>query len=170
LKQPKSIQGWRKKWFYLHDDKLPSEEFRAREFAADAIVVKRKAWRHQCTAKEENEVALLMARVRELQLKPSKEVAGTHLIALFLQRRVQPLKARVRSMWEFMGAKDPSHAKNKEMSTKELENWVRALTRLTSKDDLEESELSCPVTPFAPERSLGLVCRRIHPFECVIVL
>jgi hypothetical protein len=162
LKQLESIQGWRKKWFYLREEKLPSWEFGAPEFTPDAIVVKRKSWRHQCTAEEENEVAPLMARMRELQLKPGKEVAGTHLIALFLQCRVQPLKARVRG--------NPSRAKNEEMSMKELENRVRALTRLTSKDDLEESEPTCLVTPFRPERTLGQICRRIHPFECVTVL
>jgi hypothetical protein len=31
------------------------------------------------------------------------------------------------------------------MSMKELENRVWALTKLTNKDDLEESELKCPV-------------------------
>jgi hypothetical protein len=95
-----------------------------------------------------------MAQVRELQLKPGKEVSGTHLIAIFLQRRVQPLMSRVRSMWEYEGTEDPMRAKKEDMSIKELETRVRALTRITTKDDFDESHLKCPVTPFGPEKPL----------------
>jgi hypothetical protein len=92
LKQTESVQGWRKRWFYLRDKKLPSKEFGTPEFDPATTIVKRKSWRYHCTANEEKEVAPLMARVCKLQLKAGKEVSGLHLIALFLQRRVQPLK------------------------------------------------------------------------------
>jgi hypothetical protein len=84
LEQPESVQGWRRRWFYLRDEHLPSEQFGVHEFLETTIIVKRKSWRHHWTIEEEEEVALLMARVRELQLKAGKEVSGLHLIALFL--------------------------------------------------------------------------------------
>jgi hypothetical protein len=86
--------------------------------------VKRKSWRHYCTAEEEEEVAPLMARVRDLQLKPSRELSGTHIIAIFLQRRVQPLMSMVRALWEFSGTEDPMRSSKEEMSSRELETRV----------------------------------------------
>jgi hypothetical protein len=152
------VQGWRKKWFYLQDEKTLYATVGAPEFSPDAMVVKRKSWRHGCSADEEAEVAPLMARVRELQLKHGEEVAGTHLIAIFLQRRVQPLKSRVRALWEYSGTEDPMCSHKEDMSMRELEARLRFLTRLTSKDDLTESQLKCPVKPFSLENPLKQVC------------
>jgi hypothetical protein len=125
-------------------------------------VVKRKSWRHHCSAEEEEEVAPLMARVSELQLKLGKEVSGTHLIAIFLQRRVQPLMSRVRSMWEYSGTEDPMRSKKEDMSMKELEIRVRSLTKITVKDDLNESQLKCPVTPYGSEKPLKQVRGKLN--------
>jgi hypothetical protein len=122
------------------------------------MVMKRKSWRHHCTAEEEEEVAPLMARVRDLQLKPGKEVSGTHLIAIFLQRRVQPLMSRVRTLWEYSGIADPMRSSKEDMSMRELEARVRSLTKITVKDDLTESQLKCPVSPFGSEKPLKQVC------------
>jgi hypothetical protein len=170
LKQPESVQGWRKKWFYLQDERTPSTTVGAPEFSPDATVVKRRSWRHGCMADEEAEVAPLMARVRELQLKPGKEVSGTHIIAIFLQRRVQPLKARVRALWEYSGMEDPMHSHKEDMSMRELEARVRSLTRLTVKDDLTESQLKCPVTPFGLENPLKQVCILSLILTCILTL
>jgi hypothetical protein len=154
LKQPESVQGWRKRWFYLQDEKTLSAAFSAPKFSPDAMVVKRKSWRHSCTAKEEAEVAPLMARLRDLQLKPGKEVSGTHIIATFLQRRVQPLKSRVRALWEYSGTEDPMRSHKEDMSMRKLEARLRSLTKITVKDDLSESQLKCPMTPFGSEKPL----------------
>jgi hypothetical protein len=154
LKQPESVQGWRKRWFYLQDEKTLSAAFSAPKFSPDAMVVKRKSWRHSCTAKEEAEVAPLMARLRDLQLKPGKEVSGTHIIATFLQRRVQPLKSRVRALWEYSGTEDLMHSHKEDMLMRELEAQVWSLTKITVKDDLSESQLKCSVTPFGSEKPL----------------
>jgi hypothetical protein len=152
------VQGWRKRWFYLRDEKIPSAAFGAPQFAPTTMVVKRKSWRHHCTAEEEEEVAPLMARVRDLQLKPGKEVSGTHLIAIFLQRRVQPLMSRVRTPWEYSGTADPMHSNKEDMLMRELEARVRSLTKITINNDLIDSQLKCLVSPFRSEKPLKQVC------------
>jgi hypothetical protein len=95
--------------------------------------------------------------VCDLQLKPGREVSGTHIIAIFLQRRVQPLMSRVRALWEFSGTEDPMRSSKEDMSTRELETRVRSLTKITVKDNLTESQLKCPVSPFGSEKPLKQV-------------
>jgi hypothetical protein len=65
--------------------------------------------------------------------------------------------SRVRPLWEFSGTEDPMHSHKDDMSIRELEARVRSLTKITAKDELSESQLKCPVTPFGPERPLKQV-------------
>ena len=53
------------------------------------------------------------------------------LIALFIGRRVQPLQARVRKMWEYTGLEDPTCYNNKTMSQKEFDQLMRIITSVT---------------------------------------
>jgi hypothetical protein len=64
-------------------------------------------------------------------------------------------------MWEYSGTEDPMRSKKEDMSMRELETRVRSLTKITSKDDLTESQLKYPVTPYGPEKPLKQVRRHL---------
>ena len=53
------------------------------------------------------------------------------LIALFVSRRVQPLQARVRKMWEYSGLEDPTRYSNKPMNRKEFDVLMKIITSVT---------------------------------------
>jgi hypothetical protein len=154
LKQPESVQNWRKRWFYIRDEHTPSQEFGLPEFSATAAIVKRKTWKHRLSTVEESETAPLLAWVEALQTTAGKEVSGLHLISTFLRRRIQPLQSRIHAMWLYTGVQDPTHVHNEDFSTNELETRMRAITNLTSKD-------SCggrpPVTPYGGDKALSEV-------------
>jgi hypothetical protein len=69
-----SIQGWRKKCFYIHDEPGTSQKFGLPEFSADAVVTKKKSWKHGLSATEAAKVDNLMAQVMALQKRIGKEV------------------------------------------------------------------------------------------------
>ena len=53
------------------------------------------------------------------------------LIALFVGRRVQPLQARVRKMWEYTGLEDPTRLSSKPMNQKEFDQIMKIITSVT---------------------------------------
>ncbi|KQJ89022.1 hypothetical protein BRADI_4g22988v3 [Brachypodium distachyon] len=104
--QIESVQQWRSRWFYLQDEPVDGKDFSLPEFSASAQVRKLKSWNHELTAEEDAEASVLLKQVVELQQTPEKEVSGLQLIALFMKRRIQPIQARVHSMWEYLGPSD----------------------------------------------------------------
>ena len=102
-----SVQGWRKKWFYVRDEPSAGQKYGLPEFSADAVVRKKRSWRNKLSAPEEAEVDKLMERVVALQNTAGKEVSGIQIISTFIRRRVQPLQARVHAMWQYKGADGP---------------------------------------------------------------
>jgi hypothetical protein len=54
-------------------------------------------------------------------------------MVFFLQRRIQPLQARVSKLWTYSGLIDPSWVSPKNPEKKDLEKRVRSLTTLTAK-------------------------------------
>ena len=50
------------------------------------------------------------------------------LIALFVSRRIQPLQARARRMWEYTGIDDDTRYNNMAMSQKEFEQLMKIIT------------------------------------------
>ena len=53
------------------------------------------------------------------------------LIALFVSRRIQPLQARTRRMWEYTGTDDDTRYSNSAMSQKEFEQLMKIITSVT---------------------------------------
>jgi hypothetical protein len=75
----------------------------------------------------------LLARIQELKNVVEKELTGTQLMVFFLQRRIQPLQARVSKLWTYSGLKYPSRVSPTNPKKKDLEKRVRSLTTLTAK-------------------------------------
>lgn len=74
-------------------------------------------------------------------LLSNKSFKGTHLVSLFVRRRVQPLQARATLMWEYSGPSDNTRTRKEELSTDEFEARLRAITAL-------KYDAPCPVIPF----------------------
>ena len=80
------------------------------------------------TATEKEQVLPLMREVVRLK---KAGLDAMDLIALFVSRRVQPLQARARRMWEYTGTDDDTRYSNSVMSQKEFEQLMKIITSVT---------------------------------------
>jgi hypothetical protein len=87
-----SVQGWRKKWFYIKDRKVSSsDQYGIAHFDASKEVKKLASWDSPPTEAEMDEIKPLLARIQELKGGKGGALLGTQLMVFFLQHRVQPL-------------------------------------------------------------------------------
>ena len=61
-----SVQGWRRRWFYLKDRSRPGENFGVAPFNANASFSRRRSWRHEVSDEEVEATEGLMAAVESL--------------------------------------------------------------------------------------------------------
>jgi hypothetical protein len=78
----------------------------------------------------------LMKKITQLRSIPGKEVTGLQLIHTFIERRVQPLAARVHCMWDYTGHRDPTRFTFDELREAEIDEGVHAITSLTKRTDV----------------------------------
>jgi hypothetical protein len=82
-----SVQGWRKKWFYIKDRKVSSsDQYDIAPFDASKEVKKLTLWDSPPTEAEMEEIKPLLARIQELKGGRGGALSGTQLMAFFLQR------------------------------------------------------------------------------------
>ena len=67
IEMPDSVQGWRKKWFYIKDQAAIGQPFSLAPFDLAARARKCRAWKHELTDEEAAEVEPLYRRVGELR-------------------------------------------------------------------------------------------------------
>jgi hypothetical protein len=104
-----SVQGWRKKWFYIKDQKTASSDhFGIAPFDANKSLTKLTSWDSPPTETEVENIKPLLTRIQSLKSATGGGLTGTQLMAFFLQRRIQPLQARVSKLWSYSGSDDPS--------------------------------------------------------------
>jgi hypothetical protein len=129
-----SVQGWRLKWFYIKDKKsAESDKYGLAPFDASKRLTKLTTWDTLPFDAEVKCIKPLLARIQELKNAAGKELNGTQLMVFFLQRRIQPLQARVSKLWTYSGSNDPSQVSPNDPQKKDLEKRVRSLTTLTAK-------------------------------------
>jgi hypothetical protein len=158
-----SIQGWRTKWFYIKDRKVSSsDEYGIAPFYASQELEKLASWDSPPTEVEMEEVKPLLARIQELKGGRGGALSGTQLMALFLQRRVQPLQHRLSKLWTFSGLEDPSRVSRDLMEKKDLDKRVRALTTLTKYHEVADLAASY----FDSEHPLPAVCFTVFYSLC----
>jgi hypothetical protein len=117
-----SVQGWRKKWFYIKDRKVSSSDlYGIAPFDASKEVKKLTPWDSPPTEAEMEEIQPLLARIQELKSGRGGALSGTQLMAFFLQRRVQPLQHRLSKLWTFSGLGDSSRVSKDLMEKKDLD-------------------------------------------------
>jgi hypothetical protein len=104
-----SVQGWRKKWFYIKHQKVSSsDQYGIAPFDASKEVKKLASWDSPPTEAKMDEIKPLLARIQKLKSGRRGALLGTQLMAFFLQYRVQPLQHRLSKLWTFSGLGDSS--------------------------------------------------------------
>jgi hypothetical protein len=150
-----SVQGWRKKWFYIKDQKISSsDQYGIAPFDASKEVKKLASWDSPPTEAEMEEIKPLLARIQELKGGRGGALPGTQLMVFFLQCRIQPLQHHLSKLWTFTGLGDPSRVSEDLMEKKDLDKRVRALTTLIK--DHEVADLASRY--FDSEHPLSAVC------------
>jgi hypothetical protein len=125
------VQGWRKKWFYITDQKISSsDQYVIAPFDAAKDLKKLASWDSPPMEAEMEDIKPLLARIQALKSGSGGALLGTQLMAFFLQRRVQPLQHRISKLWSFSGLGDSSRVSDDLMEKKDLDKQVRALTTL----------------------------------------
>jgi hypothetical protein len=132
-----SVQGWRKKWFYIKDQKnSSSDHYGVAPFNADKELKKLSSWDSPPTEAEMDEIKSLRARTQSLKNASGGALSGMQLMAFFLQWRIQPLQHRVSKLWSYSRSEDSSRVYAEDIDKKDLEKRVRALTTLTKDDEI----------------------------------
>jgi hypothetical protein len=132
-----SVQGWRKKWFYIKDQKTSSSDhYSIAPFDADKDLTKLSSWDSPPTEAETEDIKPLLARIQSLKSATGGALSGTQLLTFFLQRRIPPLQHRISKLWSYSGSKNPSRVSKEDIDKKDLDKRVRALTTLTKDDEI----------------------------------
>jgi hypothetical protein len=80
-----SVQGWRKKWFYIKDRKIASsDQYGVAPFDANQRLQKLASWDSPPTETEMDEIKPLLARIQSLKDESGGALSGTQLMAFFL--------------------------------------------------------------------------------------
>jgi hypothetical protein len=91
-----SVQGWKKKWFYIKDQKISySDHYGIAPFVANQDLKKLSSWDLPPTEAEMEDIKPLLTRIQALKSGSGGALSGTQLMSFFLQWRVQPLQHHV---------------------------------------------------------------------------
>ncbi|KAK1611789.1 hypothetical protein QYE76_035462 [Lolium multiflorum] len=150
VKFPDSVQGWRKKWLYIHEENHGCAEDNIPPFDGAEKIYRRRSWDAEATDEEKISTEALMTRIHELQNTRGKELSGIQITAYFLRIRVQPLQARKYPLWKYAGDKDADRL-SVDLEVKDLEKLVRKISSLSKKDPVPSS---CRVKPYSATNAL----------------
>ncbi|KAK1647926.1 hypothetical protein QYE76_065731 [Lolium multiflorum] len=150
VKFPDSVQGWRKKWLYIHEESSNPVEENIAPFDGEAKILRRRSWDAEATEAEKLATEALMTRIHELQNTRGKELSGIEITAYFLRTRVQPLQARKNPFWKYAGEKDVDRL-SKDLPLKDFEKLIRKISSLNKKDSIPTS---CRVAPYSSAKPL----------------
>ncbi|KAK1680722.1 hypothetical protein QYE76_041570 [Lolium multiflorum] len=142
-----SVQGWRKKWLYVHEESSDSVEYNIAPFDGKTKILRRRSWDAEATEEEKLATEALMTRIRELQSTRGKELSGIQITAYFLRIRVQPRK---NLLWTYAGDEDVERL-SIDLPAKDLEKLIRRISKLNKKDTIPSS---CRVKPFCSANPL----------------
>ncbi|KAK1684691.1 hypothetical protein QYE76_045539 [Lolium multiflorum] len=150
VKFPDSVQGWHKKWLYVHEESSDSVENNIAPFDGGAKILRRRSWDAEATEEEKLVIEALMTRIHELQNTRGKELSGIQITAYFLRIRVQPLQARKNPIWMYAGEEDVDRL-SKDLPVKDLEKLIRRISSLSKKNTIPSS---CRIKPYSGDNPL----------------
>ena len=151
---PDSVKNWQNSWFYCKVDTAPGA--RTLPPYSEARLADTRGWNPRLTNLEKQQVQPMMEEIVNMK---RKGLDAMDLIALFVSRRVQPLQARVRRMWEYTGLEDPTRLSKKPMNQREFEQIMKIITSVT-----HGAQMKGRVKPLDCNRPPTLVC-----FSCSCV-
>jgi hypothetical protein len=155
-----SVQGWKKKWFYIKDHKnSSSDQYSIAPFDTKQDLKKLSLWDLPPTEAEMEDIKPLLTRIQALKSGSGGALSGTQLMSFFLQRQVQPLQHRISKLWSYSGLEDSSRVSKEDIDKKDLDKRVRALTTLTKDHEIP----ALAVDFFNFEHPLPAVCA----FSCI---
>jgi hypothetical protein len=132
-----SVEGWRKKWLYIKDQKTSSSDhYGIAPFDANKDLMKLSSWDSPPMEAETKDIKPLLARIQSLKSATGGALSGMQLMALLMQRRIQPLQHRISKLWSYSGSENPSRVSKEDIDKKDLDKQVRALTTLTKDDKI----------------------------------
>ncbi|KAK1667893.1 hypothetical protein QYE76_056052 [Lolium multiflorum] len=150
VKFPDSVQGWRKRWLYIHEESANSVEHNIIPFDGSAKIQRRRSWDAEVSEEEKKATEALMSRIHQLQNTRGKELSGVQITAYFLRIRVQPLQARKNPLWTYAGENDANRLST-DLSVKDLEKLIRRISSLSKRDPIPSS---CRVEPYSSTNPL----------------
>jgi hypothetical protein len=81
-----SVQGWKKKWFYIKDQKnSSSDQYGIAPFDANKDLKKLSSWDSSPTEDEMEDIKPLLTRIQALKSASGGALLGTQLMSFFLQ-------------------------------------------------------------------------------------
>jgi hypothetical protein len=150
-----SVQGWRKKWFYIKDQKATaSDQYGLPPFDANQNLTKLTTWDAPPSEAKVEAIKPLLTRIQSLKCAAGGGLIGTQLMVFFLQRRMQPLQARAAKLWSYSSLSDPSRVADQDPEKKNLNKWVRSLATLTAQMEIP----ACTTAFFDSDHPLPAVC------------
>ncbi|KAK1678611.1 hypothetical protein QYE76_039459 [Lolium multiflorum] len=138
VKFPDSVQGWRKRWLYVHEESSDSMEYNIAPFDGKTKILRRRSWDAEATEEEKLAIEALMTRIRELQSTRGKELSDIQITTYFLRIRMQPQQARKNPLWMYAGDEDVERLST-DLSAKDLEKLIRRISKLSKKDTVPSS-------------------------------
>jgi hypothetical protein len=162
VKFPDSVQGWRKRWLYIHEESANSVEHNIVPFDGSARIQRRRSWDAEVSEEEKKATEALMSRIHQLQNIRGKELSGVQITAYFLRIRVQPLQARKNPLWTYSGENDANRISD-DLSAKDLEKLIRRVSRLAKKDPIPSA---CRVEPYSSANPLPEVFCLLEFLSC----
>jgi hypothetical protein len=150
-----SVQGWRKKSFYIKDQKnSSSDQYDIAPFDANKDLKKLSSWDSPPTEAEMEDIKPLLTRIQALKSVSGGALSGTQLMSFFPHRRIQPLQHHVSKFWSYSGLEDSSRVSEVDIDKKDLDKRVRALTTLTKDGEI----LALAADFFDSEHPFPAVC------------
>jgi hypothetical protein len=147
---PDSVQGWHRRWLYIREESVGSQEYNIAPFDGAAEIFRRRSWDAEATDEEKAVTDALILRIHELQNTRGKELSGVQITAYFLRIRVQPLQARKNPLWMYAGEEDADRP-SKDLSVKDLEKLIRRFSSLSKEHGVPTS---CRVEPYSGNHAL----------------
>jgi hypothetical protein len=150
---------------------MSSDKFGIAPFDASKNLTKLTSWDFPPIESKVENIKPLLTRIQSLKSAAGGGLTGTQLMALFLQRRIQPLKSRVSKLWSYSGSADPSRVSDQDLEKKGLNKQVRSLSTLTTQNEIP----ALTAAFFNSAHPLPAVCALslksidcYSPFSCVV--
>jgi hypothetical protein len=133
IKPHDSAKGWRGSFFYHANQAPPERKFGLRSFA-DGPAEEQDSWGIMDDFTMDDECQLCSQLISKLVFSG---LTGADTIHCWVSRRIQPLHYRSALMCQYSGIDDPQCYTKEELSSEEIEHWIRNIIKVGRDKKLE---------------------------------